>query len=86
MNSFDEDKTLKTIQDALEALQGSGDIEQDKINVLNEINAILYPLREASVIQDYQFSVKKSTEGIVCTVSITVNFETIEWDLNIQPN
>jgi len=85
--SYNEEELLANIQQILTDFDFESTMEASKHSILNKLNTLLFPLKNANLIADYQFAVKntENSDEIQLTVFVKVSDEdtTEGWEFTI---
>lgn len=85
--TYNEQEIIEKIEQLLTDFQFASTAEESKQDLLNQLNGILYPIKEQGLIEDFQFAVKntENNEEIDISVLIKENSESEfgGWDFTI---
>ena len=77
---------ITKIGEILEKFKFTEANEASKIEVLNIANAVLYPIKEKQILEDYQFLARIEDNSICLTIQIKESNEeeASEWDIALS--
>lgn len=85
--TYNEQETIQKVEQILTDFEFAATASESKQNILNQLNGILYPIKEQGLIEDFQFSVKNNEDNEEIDISVLIK-ETSEsdfggWDFTI---